>query len=141
MSARALARVLEWVRHDISSLIATGVDFAVMIMAVELLHFSPVAGTVIGAASGGVTGFMLGRHFTFRANHVNASRQAMRYALVSAASLVLNAFGEHLFVTFLSHRYVLGRILIATTINTLWNYPMQSFFVFAEREHTKQNRA
>jgi hypothetical protein len=40
----------QWVRHNIVSVLATGVDFATMIGLVELLHFSPVMGTVVGAA-------------------------------------------------------------------------------------------
>jgi putative flippase GtrA len=137
----ALYRVYEWGRHHISSLIATGVDFLAMIGSVELLRLSPVTGTVIGAAIGGVTNFLLGRHFTFRSEAENVSGQALRYGLVSAASLGLNALGEHLFISFIPSRYVLGRILVATTVNNLWNYPMQRFFVFAERKPVKEDHA
>jgi len=136
-----LYHVFEWVRHHVSSIVATGVDFAAMIASVELLRLSPVIGTVIGAAIGGVTNFLLGRHFTFRSQSVEVSRQALRYALVSATSLGLNALGEHAFITLFSSRYVLGRILVATAVNNLWNYPMQRFFVFAERKSAKEGPA
>ena len=134
-------RTWEWVRHHISSLVGTGVDFATMIMAVELLRLSPVTGTVIGAAVGGVTNFWLGRHFTFRSRSHQVSGQFLRYGLVSAASLGLNALGEHLFLTYVASRYVLGRILVASTVNNAWNYPMQRFFVFAERKPAKEDPA
>ncbi len=140
MSRGAIARVFEWVRYHVSSLVATGVDFSAMIASVELLRLSPVLGTVIGAALGGVTNFLMGRHFTFR-SHQRVSGQAFRYALVSGTSLGLNALGEHLFVSFLPARYVLGRILVATTVNNVWNYPMQRFFVFAERKPPKEDQA
>ncbi len=140
MSKGAIARVFEWVRYHISSLVATGVDFTAMIASVELLRLSPVLGTVIGAALGGVTNFLMGRHFTFRSRQ-RVSGQALRYALVSGTSLGLNALGEHLFVSFLPARYVLGRILVATTVNNVWNYPMQRFFVFAERKPPKEDQA
>jgi putative flippase GtrA len=96
---------------------------------------------VIGAAIGGVTNFLMGRHFTFRSRSMDVSGQALRYALVSATSLGLNALGEHLFVSFFPARYVLGRILVATTVNNVWNYPMQRFFVFAERKNAKEDKA
>jgi len=134
-------RIWEWVRHHISSLVGTGVDFATMIMAVELLRLSPVTGTVIGAAVGGVTNFWLGRHFTFRSRSHQVSGQFLRYGLVSAASLGLNALGEHLFLTYVASRYVLGRILVASTVNNAWNYPMQRFFVFADRKPAKEEPA
>lgn len=138
MSAARLARVFEWVRHHLSSLAAAGVDFSAMIMAVELLRLSPVTGTVIGASLGGMTNFMLGRHFTYRARAANVSHQALRYAVVSATSLVLNALGEHFFIRFFPQRYIVGRVLVAVTVNNLWNYPMQRFFVFADGSRAKE---
>jgi putative flippase GtrA len=136
-----LHRVSEWIRHHVSSLVGTGVDFATMIAAVELLGLSPVAGTVLGATVGGVINFWLGRHFTFRSKSNQVSRQFLRYGLVSAASLGLNALGEHIFISFVAARYVLGRILVASTVNNAWNYPMQRFFVFAERKPAGDNPA
>jgi putative flippase GtrA len=138
-----LYRLYQWIRYHISSLVATGVDFLTMIGAVELLHVSPVLGTVFGAAVGGVTNFLLGRHFTFRSQSRRVGGQALRYSLVSAASLGLNALGEHIFLSFalFASHYVLGRILVATTVNNVWNYPMQRFFVFAERKPDKEDPA
>lgn len=132
----ALYRIFEWIRHHISSLVGTGVDFAAMIAAVELLGFSPVMGTVLGAAVGGMTNFWLGRRFTFRSRSKQVSGQFLRYSLVSGASLGLNALGEHVFITYIASRYVLGRILVAATVNNAWNYPMQRFFVFAEHKES-----
>jgi len=131
-------RLYEWMRHHISSLVGTGVDFAVMILMVELAGVSPVTGTVVGAAVGGITNFWLGRHFTFRSRSKQVSGQAFRYGLVSLASLGLNALGEHGFISFFSSRYVLGRVLVAATVNNVWNYPMQRFFVFADRAPAKE---
>ena len=122
-------------------MVATGVDFAFMIAVVELLHFSPVMGTVVGAAIGGFTNFMLGRHYTYRAQSRQVSVQVVRYVLVSATSLVLNALGEHLIVSLLASNYVLGRIIVATTVNNAWNYPMQRAFVFAQRKAVKEDSA
>ena len=137
----ALYRIYEWLRHHIASLVGTAVDFATMIAAVELLRVSPVTGTVLGAAVGGVTNFWLGRNFTFRSRSRPLSGQFLRYGLVSVASLGLNAVGEHVFITYIASRYVLGRILVASTVNNAWNYPMQRFFVFAERKPVKEDRA
>lgn len=137
----ALSRIYEWVRHHISSLVGTGVDFATMIGLVELFGISPVLGTVAGAAVGGVTNFFLGRHFTFRSQSPRVSGQMFRYGLVSLASLGLNALGEHLFITHIASRYVLGRVLVAATVNNAWNYPMQRFFVFADPKPVKEERA
>ena len=131
----------QWVRHNIVSVLATAVDFATMIGLVELLRFSPVMGTVVGAAAGGITSFTLGRHYTYRSQTDPVSGQMLRYSLVSGASLGLNALGEHLILMLLASHYVLGRILVATTVNNAWNYPMQRMFVFVHRKPAKENPA
>jgi putative flippase GtrA len=138
---RAFSWLGQWVRHNLVSVAATGVDFATMIGLVELLRFSPVLATVVGAAAGGVTSFILGRHFTYHSQTDPVSRQMLRYGLVSGASLGLNALGEHLILFLLASHYVLGRILVATTVNNVWNYPMQRGFVFVPRKPAKENPA
>jgi putative flippase GtrA len=137
----ALSWLGQWVRHNIVSVVATGVDFATMIGLVELFRFSPVMGTVVGAAAGGVTSFMLGRHYTYRSLSGGVSGQIFRYSLVSGASLGLNALGEHLILSVLVSHYILGRILVATTVNNAWNFPMQKMFVFVHRKPAKENPA
>jgi putative flippase GtrA len=131
----------QWVRHHVVSLVATGVDFSAMIGMVELFHFSPVLGTVVGAAAGGVTSFILGRHYTYRSQTEPVSGQALRYSLVSGASLALNALGEHFILSLLAPHYVLGRVLVATTVNNAWNYPLHRGYVFAQRKSHKEDPA
>jgi putative flippase GtrA len=132
--ANRFPRLREWFRHHLSSLVATAVDFCCMVGVVELTGLSPVSGTVFGAAAGGITNYWLSRHWTYRSRSNSIQLELFRFALVSGASLGLNALGEHLFITSSDSHYVLGRILVATTVNNLWNYPMLRFFVFSERK-------
>ncbi|HEX7499589.1 MAG TPA: GtrA family protein [Polyangia bacterium] len=141
MSESALARLRQWVRHHISSVVATGVDFAVMIGLVELLAFTPVMGTVVGAAVGGATNFLMGRHYTYRSQSEQVGSQVLRYVWVSGASLGLNALGEHFILSLLAPHYVLGRVLVATAVNNAWNYPMHRGYVFVQRKPAKENPA
>jgi putative flippase GtrA len=141
LSDGAFSRLRQWVRHNIVSVVATAVDFATMIGLVELFRVSPVMGTVVGAAAGGVTSFALGRHYTYRSQTDPVSGQALRYGLVSGVSLGLNALGEHLILALLPSHYILGRILVATTVNNAWNFPMQRMFVFVHRKPAKENPA
>jgi len=112
-----------------------------MIGVVEILRFSPVLGTVVGAAAGGVANFLLGRHFTYRALDEQVSGQVARYVLVSGASLGLNALGEHFIIALLASHYILGRVIVATVVNNVWNYPMQRGFVFSQRKSVKEDPA
>ena len=128
-----LATIGEWIRHHTGSMVATGVDFAVMIGCVELLSLSPVVGTVAGALCGAVTSFFLGRHWVFHRANSGAAGQLLRYAMVAGTSLGLNAMGEYLLVFRAGLGYVLARTIVAVTVSNLWNYPMHKFFVFKER--------
>jgi len=134
---RGLAVVAEFIRHHAASVGTTAVDFLVMIGAVEGFGVGAVAGTAMGAAVGAVTNFLLGRYWTYRARRSPVGSQVIRYALVSAGSLGLNAFGEYVFVTRLGVQYVFGRVITAIIVSNLWNYPMQRFFVFGA-EHAEQ---
>jgi putative flippase GtrA len=117
-------------RHQLVSIVATAVDFSLMIAAVRLLRVTPVVGTVIGASVGAVTSFALGRHWTFGATHDAPHHQAFRYVLVSAVSLGWNALGEWLLALELGMQYVAARAITALVVGWLWNFPMHRHFVF-----------
>lgn len=117
-----------------ASLGATVVDFGLMITTVEVLHASPVIATVVGAACGAFTNFMLARHWTYHVGHVAPRRQAARFIFVAASSLALNAGGEYLLHSLLGLQYVVARVIVALVVNNGWNYPMQRFFVFSARK-------
>ena len=119
-------------RHQLGSLTATAVDFGVMIGAVSGLGLSTDLGTAIGAVCGGVTNFSMGRSWIFRGQSGHLGRQALRYALVSAASAAWNTLGEHFMTTAAHQPYVFARALVAIAVSLLWNFPMQRHFVFHE---------
>jgi putative flippase GtrA len=117
-------------RHQLGSLLSGLVDFASMIAAVELLGASPTLGAAMGAALGGVTNFALGRRWIFNGASESPRVQALRYVVVSAASLSLNVAGEYLFTSVLHQQYVFARMGIALAVSLFWNFPMQRGFVF-----------
>jgi putative flippase GtrA len=128
------------VKHQASSFLATTVDFGVMILAHEIASLSPTLSTVVGATCGAIVNFMLGRHWTFRATSDRAHAQAVKYAVVSATSLALNALGEHLLADRLHVQYVVARLCVALAVSVLWNFPLQRAFVFAEKKKYIEER-
>lgn len=118
------------VKHQISSLVATVVDFGTMTALVELGLAEPVRATVLGAALGAIANFFLGRQWTFGATREHPAGQALRYALVSAASALLNAAGEWVVHDVVGAQYLLSRALVAVLVSLAWNYPLQRRFVF-----------
>jgi len=128
-----LAVVWEWIRHRAGALLATGVDFGIMIGSVELLHLGPVVSTAAGALCGAVTSFLLGRTWIFHRADAGVPGQAIRYAMVAGTSLGLNALGEYYVAVRLGVAYVVARVLVATVVGNLWNYPLHKYFVFGKR--------
>jgi putative flippase GtrA len=116
-------------QHQLSSLVATGIDYAVMIACVSLFGLSPVLGTVVGAVFGALTSFTLGRRWVFQAQEGDIRGQALRYAAVSALSLCANAGGEWLLVR-LGVQYVVARVIMSIVVGLAWNFPMHRHFVF-----------
>lgn len=111
-------------------MVATVVDYSVMIALVSLGGAPPAAGTAVGAASGGFANFLLGRRWVFRATNHRTAPQAWRYAMVSAGSLVLNTAGVHVLATLFHIQYVAARVVVSIAVSLLWNFPMQRTFVF-----------
>lgn len=110
---------------------ATAVDYLVMVMGVEVAQLDAVAATAVGAFSGAVVNFILGRRLTYMTADLPASHQAWRYAIVSLASLGLNTGGEYFFHVVLRIEYLLARLITSVIVSNAWNYPMQRYFVFA----------
>jgi putative flippase GtrA len=127
----SVSTFFQWLRHDATAVVATAIDYVVMILLVELAHVTPVPATAVGAFAGAVTSFTMGRHFTYRVADVPVRAQLWRYALVSAASLALNAGGEYLFFHVVGLQYLVARVVISIIVNSAWNYPMHRFFVFS----------
>lgn len=121
----------QWVRHHATAVLSTAVDYLVMVASVEGAHLRPVPATVVGASCGAVTNFVVNRRFTYRAEHGRVSHQMLRFALVSGASLGLNAFGEYIFHNELHLQYLVARVITSVIVSNGWNYPMLRFFVFS----------
>jgi putative flippase GtrA len=117
-------------RHQIGSIVASIIDFSTMTLAVSALGLDAVVGTVIGAALGAAVNFSMGRYWIFASTRDHPTGQVVRYAAVSAGSLVLNAVGEYELHDRLHIQYQLARLCVALGVSVLWNYPMQRHFVF-----------
>jgi putative flippase GtrA len=116
-------------QHQIGALIATSVDYGVMILCVSLLGGTPVAGTILGSVAGAFVSFTLGRRWIFDAQRGSLPAQALRYAIVSALSLCGNALGEWLLVHAHLH-YVVARVVASLVVGLAWNFPMHRHYVF-----------
>lgn len=122
-----------FLKHQAASVFTTLVDFSTMIACVHFGKIPPVWATGAGAGVGAVTNFTLGRRWIFQNREGHAGGQALRYAVVSGASLLLNMAGEWLVHDVAHLEYVFARAIVAVTVSVAWNYPMQKNFVFGKK--------
>jgi putative flippase GtrA len=118
------------VRHQTGAVMATVLDFLMMIVWVETGAGSPVSGAAVGAASGAIGNFMLGRAWIFHAGSRPAAGQVLRYALVAAGSLGWNSLGQYLLLRWTPLPYVMSRVVVAALVGLGWNFPLHRRFVF-----------
>lgn len=83
-----------------------------------------------GAACGGISNFLVGRRWVFRATGYRTAPQAGRYAVVSLGSLLLNTAGVQVLTSRVLVQYVAARVAVSLAVSVLWNFPMQRSFVF-----------
>ena len=115
--------------NAVAGAVATGLDFAVVLMLVEWAKFSPALATALGCVVGGVVNYTINRLLTFRSTGAIAPQMA-RYTLVSATSALLNSGGVWLFTLHPQLAYTLGWWMVRGVVYFAWNLPLQRDYVF-----------
>lgn len=125
---------MKFLKAQVASLIGTIVDFFITLVSVELFGIWYVAGTFFGNLSGGITNFMLGRQWVFKAQGRNLHTQIFRYLIVWCGSIILNTSGVYLMTHYLTVQYIVSKIIVSLVIAFGYNYILQRYFVFNSSE-------
>ncbi len=127
------ARVPFWKalgRSQVSSIVASALDFGVYFGATELLGVWYVFSAGLGAFCGAVTNFLLNRNWSFEADGARWKPQALRYALVSSGSLGLNMLGVFVFTDLLGLQYGASKVVTSLAVGLFFNFPLHRRYVF-----------
>lgn len=117
--------------HVLASLVATGLDFAVVVLLVERGMLSLPAATLVGSACGAVVNFTLNRVVTFPSAATGRMQtQAGRYALVSVTSAFLNAGGVALCSLHPGLDGLASWWVVRGVVHLAWNFPLHRTYVF-----------
>lgn len=122
--------IISFLRHNISALIASACDFLVLVFLTEVLSFWYMASTALGAITGAIIAFLLGRNWAFVAKEERKRYQAIRYFVVACGSVLLNLGGVYLLTDFLGLLYTTSKIITGVSVGLAYNYPMGKYFVF-----------
>lgn len=132
--SRTIALCITLFKAQVSSMIATGVDWLLTFSLTHWLGTWYVISTIVGATSGGVTNFILNRNWTFntadcRKNPIFKG-QLFRYILVWSCSIVLNTSGTVFLTETGMFNYMISKIITAIAVAICFNYFMQKNYVF-----------
>ncbi len=116
------------VKNAISAVTATGSDFALVVVLVSGAKFQPATATALGCVLGAVVNYSMNRTWTFQTSG-SVRLEAIRYALVSGSSLLLNASGVQLLWK-AGTDYRVAWWLTRIVVFLGWNYPLHRYYVF-----------
>ncbi len=118
-------------RANLSSTIASGIEYALVTAMVVALHVHYLTAATAGAITGALIDFSLKRHWAFsRTSPAAVHHEGLRYLVVSAFSLGLNLALSYLLVDGLHLPAVPGVIGASLVVGFAWNYPLHRYFVF-----------
>jgi phosphatidylglycerophosphate synthase/putative flippase GtrA len=118
-------------RSVVSAVLATGADFVVVLTTLDL-GLTPWLATGLGCVVGGVLNFGLNRLWTFASRGAPAG-EALRYAVVSGSSALLNAGGVAAVLLLPGIPSLVAWGIVRGVVFLSWNYPLQRSYVFEAR--------
>ena len=128
--------MIVFLKAQLSSLVATAVDFGVTIFFVELLGVGYVTAAVNGAVAGAITNFLINKFWSFKRGNKRTAAQGIRYGLVWLGSISLNVGGSNLLITVFKMPYLLSKIITSVIIGITFNYTLQKHYVFGNVKKT-----
>ena len=121
---------LTFLRSQMASIVATTVDFLLVIFLTAFWQLWYVISNMIGASTGALTSFLLGRYWVFESFERKIEHQAFRYLLVAFGSLLLNTAGVYLLTEYLGIHYAYSKVVVALCIGIGFNFVLHKYFVF-----------
>jgi len=123
-------RLAIFLRYNVVSLVATSVDFVVLIGLTEMAHLWYLFSASAGALSGGITGFIFERSWVFKRKEVKLTTQSTKYLLIWVISIVLNTGGLYLMTELSGYQYIISKIIVSVLVGVGFNYLMHKYYIF-----------
>jgi phosphatidylglycerophosphate synthase/putative flippase GtrA len=128
--AKPIRRTRTLLKTIVSSMVATGGDFVLVLFLVEQLAVPPALAAMLGCVLGGCINFLINRDYVFQ-NRGQLHVQASRYFFVSGTSALLNGGGVAVLMMLPGVDYRLAWLIARGAVFLTWNFPLQRDFVFA----------
>ena len=130
-TASSVPVVVSFLRSNAAAIVATSIDFGVLILGREFLNLPVILSTVIGFCVGATVSFMLTRNWAFKRQDGDKKSQALKFAMTAGVGLLLNTLGMWGLVELLGEaHYIISRVITAVVVGFLFSFFMYRYFVF-----------
>lgn len=123
----------EMLAAGLGGAIGTVIDFAMLVLLVELGHVSIPVSAFLAATAGAVACFVLNKHLAFRDRSPVTLHQIGRFGIVAVAAALLMALAMRIVAVDLGVPYPAAKALCAAIVFVIWTYPAQRRLVFVRR--------
>ncbi|HLL44887.1 MAG TPA: GtrA family protein [Segetibacter sp.] len=122
--------MITFLKANISSSIASFLDYFVTILLVHFFRVDVVIASATGTMCGGIINFLVGRNWVFESKKRKVQQQAIKYGVVWAGNFLLNTSGMYVLTTLLTVHFVISKLFVSLMIGFGYNYTMQKKYVF-----------
>jgi len=123
-------RLSTFLKYDLVALVATAIDFTVLIGLTEMLNMWYLFSAIISAFLGGITGFVLERNWVFMKKDGKLTVQSTRYLLIWMVSIVLNTGFLYLMVDLFGYQYIVSKVIVSVLVGIGFNFLMHKYYIF-----------
>ena len=126
-----MERIVTFTKAQLVAILATGVDFLSTWLLIHECNTPKIASSATGTIMGGITSFLMSRHWAFNAQDRKWTIQLRRFAAVWVGNWVLNVSGIALLKHFTGEEdFMLKKMIIAIGVAVFYNYVLQKRYVF-----------
>lgn len=120
--------VPQFLRYSSAGAVGTAVQYAVLILLVELAGLGVVTASNVGAVAGAIVNYQLNHRYTFASQRAHG-HALPRFALISAAGIVLNTLVLSGLLGFVGPHYLVAQVVVTAVVlvagfiaNRLWTF-------------------
>lgn len=137
-----------FLRAQLSSQIATIIDFIITIVLAKVFNIYYVYATFVGSFLGGIINCTINYKWTFKPENCKKLNIVIKYIFVWWGSLLLNVGGvfliteaitkilwiQNIFGHYIDNLFIISKILVSIIVAFCWNYNMQRIFVYKNHD-------
>lgn len=122
--------MIQFLKAQLSSLIATAIDFFVTVALIEMVRLSYLTSSLIGAMAGAITNFTINKYWSFGQRENELKTQGIKYSIVWLGSISLNVILSNSLIKLLGIPYLISKIIVSVIVGITFNYQLQKHYVF-----------